>query len=78
MQGSRSGRLGKFACAFEWVSYEEGMGHVWPFLATGDPQDPLVTSAGLFIRFGCNIDVLCTSKSVGNSLLAVFGKYFGT
>ena len=46
----------------------------WPLVT---PRAPRVTSAGLSLRVGINIDVLSTSKSVGNRLLAVLDQYFG-
>ena len=37
----------------------------------------MVTSTGLSLRVGINIDVLNNSKIVGNRLLAVFDEYVG-
>ena len=50
-------------------------GLFWPLVT---PRTPLVTSAGLFLHFWCNFDVLRTSKCGGNRLLPVFNQYFGT
>ena len=44
----------------------------WPFWPLVTPRAPMVTSAGLSLRVGINIDVLNTSKIIGNRLLAVF------
>ena len=47
----------------------------WPFWPLVTPRAPRVTSAGLSLRVGITIDVLSTSKSVGNRLLAVLDQY---